>query len=231
MELTQTLPAQGSAGENLYLHLESSNTVAAIHRDETPGKNSGKKTRRDIPGGRASSLHTVSRVSTKLLWLYKRFGIHSKIPKGSTAGGQRGTGPHPCWNLVSENAMSLVEKSIPRAGCMHSHRIVHLIQGSKPGKGICRPCPASGLHGNLSSGGILQEGRMGYEDRARQSREQPLCPALSCFYSLKKPPKSPPLLPQAVPKKAAQRFWLFVDLCLKPAQTFIPGSWENPKSF
>lgn len=78
--------------KNLYLHLESSNTAAAIHREKKlREENSGKKTRRDIPGGRGSSLHTVSRVSTKLLWLYKRFGVHSKIPKGSTAGAQRGT--------------------------------------------------------------------------------------------------------------------------------------------
>lgn len=161
-----------------------------------------------------------------MLWLYKRLGVHSKTPKGSTAGAQPGT------NSLLEFGLGKCKRSGRKShpeGRMHAQpRDFYTSYRAESLEKASADLSCAELHGILSSGGILQWGRTGHKERTRQSSDQPLCLALSCFYSLKKPLKPPPLLPKAVPKKAADRFWLCWDLCLKPAQTSSQACGKIP---
>lgn len=147
--------------------------------------------------GGPSSHHTVSRVGTKLLSLYKRCEIHSKIPKGSAAG-RNGKGhlslrelvPASIWSMKMHRTTTPVEKSIPRARHMHSHGISTSMMELKAFKTSAwavllgqrhlhaLTCRWALLGANLSAGGILQEARMRHKNQARERREQPPCPAL-----------------------------------------------------
>lgn len=95
MELTQTLPAQGSAGENLYLHLESSNTVAAIHREETPGKTPGRKLGVTFQGGEPPPSTQYLGSVQNCCGFTKGLGFTVKYQRGARQGDSEGQGPIP----------------------------------------------------------------------------------------------------------------------------------------
>lgn len=197
-------------------------TGKKLREEKTPGrKNSRKKTRLDIPGRRGLlPPHSIS----------GRYKIGCDFTKGLGFTVKYQRGARACWNLVLENATGLVEKSIPGAGCVHSHGISTPLVGLRAWKRRLQTCPVLGcMEFSLQQEFCRREGQTQGQDKAKQG-SAPL-PGTQLLLQPKKLPNPPPLLPRAVTKKAARRFWLFLDLCLKPAQTFIPGSWENPKSF
>lgn len=115
----------------------------------------------------------------------KGSGFTVKRQKGARQGHSEGRGPVPAGILVSENATGAVEKSTPRAGCMHSPRDFHIHYRAQSLGKASAGLSCAGLHGILSSGGILQEGKTGH--KAKQG-SAPL-PGTQLLLQLKKKKK------------------------------------------
>lgn len=154
----------------------------------TGKKNSGKK----IPGrklgvtfqggGAPPSTQYLGSVQN-YCGFTKGLGFTVKYQRGARQG--HSEGQIPCWNLVSENATGLVENSIPRGGCMHSHGIFTPIGGLKACKRHLQTCPVlaawnSLFRRNFAAGKDRTQG----EDKAKQG-SAPL-PGTQLFLSPKK---------------------------------------------
>lgn len=171
---------------------------------------------------------------------YKFFAVDLQNAWGFTVKYRRGArqGAQPGTNSLLEFGLGKCNRSgrkFQPEGRMHAQprdfRISTPITGLKAWKRHLQTCPVLGcMEFPLQEEFCRREDRTQRQDKAKQG-SAPLPGTQLLLQPKKKTLKPPPLLPKAVPKKAAHRFWLLQDLCLKPAQTFIPGLWENPKSF
>lgn len=129
-------------------------------------ENSGKKTRRDIPGGREAPPSTQYLGSVQnCCGFTKRLGFTEKYRRGARQGAQPGTNSL----LELENATGLVENSSPRAGCMHSHGISTPMTGLKAWKRHLQTCPVLGcMEFSLQEEFCRREDRTQGQDKAKQ---------------------------------------------------------------